>query len=352
MVGGVQALGHLDLGGYVRTLSVKGTHSGLISVRRGMGTARLGNLNSALLVVGENTSSVNVSGYTKGSVLSFGTYIGPDGIYNTTDDVITGGSVRTATFAGTFQDSAMVAGVLPNLNNGPGIPSDMRSFAGNPTAADVHEIDSAEAGGVLESRIDRLSIRGNIINTSPWSGKRSVVAAANEINRMSLGVGGPSLLTRVYGDPFGAPTISDVKFVNNSNRQFIFSEQINTASLILSQDLDGDGSLTGLADVLGTVLVRDQSGNVINDVKLGYSTQEDDEGAVHGVLHITKPGLFDGTQNISVELSGTDVQYIYDRSGMRSALRDINQDGTPAVGEDQPGTIFDGDMDGNEYGNF
>jgi len=46
-------------------------------------------------------------------ILSFGTQIGADGIYDTSDDLITGGSVQTVNIGGNFTNSVIAAGVLP-----------------------------------------------------------------------------------------------------------------------------------------------------------------------------------------------------------------------------------------------
>ena len=353
--GGTAAGSSVFVDGAVRSLTTGDTHEGLISIRRGMRTARLAGLDGAIVSVGLDTNSFSVTGDTVDSVISFGTWVGDDGVYNTADDVITGGSVKSATFSGDFQDSAIVAGVLPNADSGPGIPADMREYTGNPSAASIADVDSAEAGGILKSNITRLTIRGNVINTWSSGGWLSVAAAADNIGRVSLKSKGAVLVMREYGDPFGPPTttVGSIEVVNASDAKFVFSEEINTASFVLSQDADGDGLLTGLTDVLGSVLVTDESGAVLNDVQLAYTTQTDEAGVVRGALHVIKDSLFDGSQRITVALSGSLIDpAIYDRSGLRSALRDLDQDGIRTEAEDVSGTIFDGDEDGTEGSEF
>lgn len=350
IAGGTSLFSSMVIYGYVGSLSIGGTHSGDIAIREGMGNGRLGNIDFGMLLVGENSGSLSVGRDTADALISFGTWVGDDEIYNTADDVITGGSVRSVTFGGEFRDSGVVAGVLPDVAYGPGMPLDMRAYTGNPTAGNIADIDSAEAGGVLKSYISSLTIRGNIINTASAIGWRAVAAAADGISRTSLGASGPLLLQRVYGDPFGAPYVTNTVAVNGQEARIYFSEPVNTASLVLSQDLDGDGSVTGAADVAGTVTVRSGTGEVLNDILLDYTTVTAADGTVEGVLILRRLGGFNvGT--LSITLSGSLVNAaVYDRSGLRSALRDLNQDGTAAVGEDQAGTILDGDLDGVEGG--
>jgi len=352
LAGGTDYGGYLSVGGYVSRLTVGGTHSGILDVRGGAGSVRLASLDTAIVSIGQDTGTFQVAGNTDWSVISFGTWIGPDRVYNTADDEITGGSVRSATFGGFFRDSAVVAGVLPNEDVGPDIPLNMHAYTGNPYSwADVTEIDAAEAGGVLKSYINRLTIRGNIINSWATLGLRSVAAAADGIGRTNLSVGGSVLLTRTYGDPFGAPTKIRADIVNVSEYRMYLSEEINTGNLILSQDLDDDDVITSGVDVVGTVLVTGD-GEVLNDVTLDYTTYTDDGGNVRGVIIVRRAAGFTDYTLVTVTLSGslTGDPAICDRSGLRSALRDLNQDGTEAVGEDLPGTILDGGGDGAEGG--
>jgi len=351
LTGGTGMNSYVGVDGYVRNLAIGGTHSGVVAIRRGIGAGRFGEMNAGILVVGQDTGSMAVSGNVTNSLMSFGTWIGADEIYNTADDVITGGSVKSVKLAGDLQDSAIVAGVLPDISYGPDIPSDMRAYVGNADAADVTDVDSAEAGGVFKSNITSLSIRGEIVHTFMPLGWCSVVAAADGIGRLSVGSGGPMPTQRVYGDPFGAPSVDRYTVMNPSEIWIYFDEQLDTSSLSLSQDIDGDNDVTGPSDILGSVLVTDSStAEVLNDVVLDYATNELDSGDVEGVLKLFRAGGFDVGQ-IAIQLSGSLVDpAINDRSGLRSALRDLNQDGTESVGEDQPGTILDGDDDLDEGG--
>ncbi|MFW6154053.1 MAG: hypothetical protein ACOC95_02455 [Planctomycetota bacterium] len=336
-------LGHLSLGG---------THEGVVAVQRGIGAARLAHLNQAIIMAGEDTGSVAVRGDTVESVLSFGTWIGDDLIYNSDDDVITGGSLGRAVFGGEFTDSAVVAGVLPNLNEGTDIPTDnMWAYVGNANHP-IATTDAADAGGVLASEIGLIVVRGNVVNSQPAAGRLSAAAAADGIERIFLRRRGTILRTRDYTDPFGAPTIIDVRTISDSEIRLTFSEEMNSASLSLAQDVDGNGSVNDPWDIPGTVSVRDADDNYFNDVRLTYSTVTDDLGDVHGVLSIVRDGGFDAGM-IQVEILGeTDGLAAYDRSGLRSALRNPDLDDQVLDNEDRAGTLLDGDANGIEGGNF
>ena len=348
--GGTAPVGYAAVYGSVGSLSVGGVHEGTIAVRKGMKSGRMGELSEAILVVGEDTGTLRVSGDSTDSLVSFGTWIGDDEVYNTADDIITGGSVKSVMFMGDFRDSGVVAGVLPHLDYGPGIPLDMRAYTGNEVAGNIEDIDSAEAGGILVSTISSLTIRGSIINTVSSFGWCSVAAAADGIDRINAAGGGQLLLRRSYDDPFGAPVIERVEFVNESEGRIYFSEELNTASFILSQDLDEDGTVTGPADILGTVLAVSETGEVLDDVELDYTTNTLDTGEVQGVLIVRRTGGFD-VSLVTISVSGSLVDpSAYDRSGLRSSLRDMDQDGVAEVGEDQAGTILDGNTSGSEGG--
>jgi len=330
-------------------LTVGGVHSGAIAVAHGIGKSKLATMYTGILIAGEDSGSVTVAN-AYDSLLSFGTWIGDDLVYNTADDRITGGSVNSVDVRGVFEDSALVAGVLPNLNAGPGVPSDMRAYIGDGDA-EIAYADAAEAGGLLFSRIGSVRIRGNVVNTSPLAGRLSVVAAADELGRVRLQRKGSTLRTRVYGDPFGAPTVVDVISVNDSEIEIIFSEEMNSASFTLAQDVDYDFALDSPSDIQGTVLVRDAYNAFVEGLELDYETRITDDGIVQGVLLIRREGGF-GTPMMQIQILGDVDLGAYDRSGLRSSFRDPNQDGNAEEFEDRPGTLLDGDANTFEGGAF
>ncbi len=350
--GGTAAGSSTTVDGYTKSLTVGGTHRGTVAIRRGMGSGRMAAVISGLLVVGDNTKNFS-AGSAYDSVFSFGTWIGSDGTYNSADDVITGGTVNSATFSGVFQDSAILAGVLPRDGSGDGIPTDdMLLFSGNDSASSIIDVDSAEAGGILKSTIKKLNMRGRIDNNDPSNGACSVAAAADGITKLRVSNQGAYLTTRDYTDDFYAPTVVSATKVNDGEARIVFSEQINTSTLVLSIDADDDGSVTGIADTNGTVRLVDNNGDVVDDAVLSYTTQISDTGDVQGVLIIRRSGGLPSSLTVTLSGGTMSSDTIMDRSSSRSALRDMNQNGTAATGEDVPGTILDGDGDGVEGGDY
>ncbi|MBI1337458.1 MAG: hypothetical protein GC164_10905 [Phycisphaera sp.] len=332
--------------GPVATLKVLGTINGEIYATNGVTTAQLGNLAYALIVVGENLTNFSATSMT-GSVVSVGTTVGADGVYNTDDDEITGGTISAATVSGVFNGSAIVAGVLPTAVAGTGRPTSNLYYTGSPGNPDLNKTDSAEAGGILPSRIDQLSVLGNVNGI----GLGSVVAAADTIKNLT----GPTvglITTRAYGDPLGAPQVIYTTFTSASQVQSVFTEELISNSFVLAQDNNGDGDVDDVGDTPGSVLVVDDQGNVLNNLTLSYSTTTDANGKVLGVLTITSPTDFTA-EFLEITLSGNlTAPTIVDRTGLRSAQRDWNRDGTQDAGEDARGTILDGDKDGVEGGSY
>jgi hypothetical protein len=323
LLGGTAAGSSLIMQGYVSRLSIGGQHSGLIGIRRGMGSASILNVNSGLLAVGEKTVSLYIAGNMVDSVASFGTWIGADGLYNTADDIITGGGVRSAYIRGDFLDSAVVAGVLPSVNTTSAgvnnLPTDMKAYVGNTAAANYMDINPAEHGGILGSSISQLIVVGRTVN--PFGATKSVAAAANTIDQFVCYTLGQSILTREYVDPIGAPEIVASSIINGMNAKIVFSEELNTTSLVLSQDNDGDGVITpGGSDVVGTVLFTDETGKILNDIILSYSTQVTESGRVQSVLTFSKADGFAGVMVVVNLSSITDLPspVVYS-SSLRSA---------------------------------
>ncbi|MCC7147407.1 MAG: hypothetical protein IT443_13255 [Phycisphaeraceae bacterium] len=345
LTGGTAVGSLLQVGGNGTTLTVGGTHRGTLAFGGNLTTARVAAMQDAILMAGMDLGTFTASGSVIDSLISAGVAIGADGLYNTADDVIYGGSIRNATFMGDLTNSALVAGVLPDASYGPGIPSSPLVYTGDQTPADVTAYDSAEAGGILPSKIERVTVRGD--------NSGSALAAANAIGTVTGKFVG-TLYQRTYADPIGAPTVVDSYFASDEQFWVVFSEEVNTAFFTLSVDTNNDGLLNGPADVQGSITVRDDLGNVLDDVTLEYVTQTDAYGQTQGVLKIIRIGGFDpdnAVASLDVTLAGNAASpTLVDRSGLRSVLRDFNQDGVSVLGEDPLGTVLDGDGDGSEGG--
>jgi hypothetical protein len=352
--GGMNAGSSLMIEGMANVINAGGTISGLIAVQGGANVAMVTNVTNGLIVIAENTRMFRAMGDVNDSVISFGTWIGSDGAYNTADDSITGGSVVYANIVGDFLNSALVAGVLPNVNYGPGLPADIAdAYYGSEDRTTLDETDAAEAGGIFLSEFTTV-VFGDDIQDFLGGGGQSVLAAADGIGRILTYAPIGSLLTRTYNDPYLAPTVQVNKtdLLDTNNLFVYFSEELASGSLSLSQDNNNDGDLTDPGDVQGSVTLRDMSDNILDeDVTLYYYATEDDDGQSVGLLQIVGTDLF--TQDIRLTLSGSLTgPAIYDRSGMRSALRDYNQDGVESPGEDIWQTILDGEGDGTEGGDY
>ncbi|KKL07673.1 hypothetical protein LCGC14_2583660, partial [marine sediment metagenome] len=187
------------------------------------------------------------------------------------------------------------------------------------------------AGGILPSYISRLVIVGNTVD--PFTGMRSVAAAADSMGTVTLLTMGAALWTRTYVDPLGPPTVVSVDIVSNVEGRIVFNEEINSGSLILSQDIDNDGTVTGLADVLGSVLVINQNGTVLDDVTLTYTTQTTESGVSQGVLILRRAAGF-GTDLVTVTLSGRPSlpdPVVHGHSGLRSARMDLTSSAVDGI---------------------
>jgi len=378
---GTAAGSKLIVGGDANVLRIGGTHRGVIATYGEVLTASFDDIDSALVAIGMENRSTIISGNVTDSVISYGVWIGDDGEYNTADDVILGGGANAVTIRGDYRDSVIAAGVLPALGETaaagtPNLPENNRAYIGytdRPFDASVSTIDNAEAGGLLPSVIGRVNITGQISGsntqldqfgeTSPF--REAIITAADGIENIS-GRNTADLATRVYGDSFGAPAVEEVQRISQTRFDVVFTEQINTDSLSVSIDANNDGDVTDPIDTLGTILIRDQDGNVIDDVLLDYSTTTNSAGQTLGVLSVIRLAGFTDlglTVTLAGGSAGADVPTIHDRSSGRSVLRDFNQDGTPAgleaafggsaptlFNEDPFGTILDGNGNGLEGG--
>ena len=156
---GGEAVGALvSARGNVGNLTANGTISGTIAVRRNVTTATFNaGLNNGIFAVGGDINSILARGAVTRSIISSGVWIGNDGVYNTADDVIYGGSILSAHFNGIFDNSALLAGVLPRLgtpvNGANNIPANNTAYLLNLSNPNIADVDSAQAGGLQASRI-------------------------------------------------------------------------------------------------------------------------------------------------------------------------------------------------------
>ncbi|MBN1553168.1 MAG: hypothetical protein JXA11_00365 [Phycisphaerae bacterium] len=325
--GNTDLLSLLRVDGAATNLQILGTHRGTLAVDHGVQSLRFGAMNFGIAAIGQNVTTLYVAGSViNRSVISIGTTLGADGLYNTADDRITGGSLRTGTIRGNFTDSALVAGVLPKLADGPDVPLDMRAYTGNTAAANIEDIDSAECGGILPSVITRLTIFGR---TGTFGAGNASAVAAEELGTITRRDPWSDLYQRDYNDQIGPPVDYFQQRINNKEIRCLFTQEINTASFILSQDNDGDGDDTGVADVLGSVKVM-ESGVVLNDVVLSYTTQTTTAGVVEGVLIARRDAGFGATAVVLFMDGPNDYPnpVVYGRSGLRSSLMDLTSEAT------------------------
>ncbi len=352
--------------GAASTVRVDGTHAGQIATQGEVRSASFRGLDGGLFLAGTDLGRVTVSGDVSGSLISAGVWLGADGVYNTADDQIYGGVIDRVMIRGDYINSAIVAGVLPSEQFGPGIPTDLQAYTGQQDrflllVDDLAPVDSAEAGGLLESGIGMVSF-GQVLGAGAGSQQASVVAAAGTIGDLR-GTGVNLLITREYIDRMNAPTVVSSGFfaptdsplgLLNTTAFVQFSEQVLSSSLVLSQDTNNDGDLLDVDDVRGSVVVFDPAdGNRILDsddgLQLALDVIEDTRGNLQTVLYIVGFDGFSGTVEVSLSGSQSD-QIVLDRSGLRSLQRDADNNGIAEVGEDAAGTIFDGDSDGVEGG--
>ncbi|NJL30180.1 MAG: hypothetical protein HC898_00330, partial [Phycisphaerales bacterium] len=244
--GGTEAGTSLIVSGRGTTLSVGMIHRGTIAYQLGLTSATLKDVNIGLLDVGMDLGTLSVSGESNNAVYSIGTWIGADGIYNTADDVITGGALRSARFTGRFIDSVLAVGVLPPQADGPGLPADNRGYVGFTVDGDFR--DAAEAGGLLPSRLDSATFSGRIETTQIGGARQSVLAVAGYLGRVSTNTTGAALAQRQYTDPAGAPTVLSHRLSSDSTIEINFSEALNRNSIRLSTAPGDGGTITALLD--------------------------------------------------------------------------------------------------------
>ncbi|MGN6370638.1 MAG: beta strand repeat-containing protein [Phycisphaerae bacterium] len=286
--------------GNVGNLTVGGITSGVIAVRGNVANATFNTFVSGVFAAGGNINSLVVFGGVNRSVITSGVWVGNDGVYNTADDVIYGGSIGSAIFRGNFNNSALLAGLLPRLGtavNGPNnIPATNLAYIGNKGAANIEDVDSAEAGGIQGSYISNVTFPGGI---DPVGG--SVVVAADGVIGVTPLV---NLQQRVLNNPSGATTIIGLAQISDHEIDVGFSKAINTTSINSTN-----------------FQLSDQAGNVLPGLSFQYYTQTLGDGSIQGIVRIITSSVIP-TPVVNVRIAN-----IVDRVGPRSALNDFNQDG-------------------------
>ncbi len=332
ITGGTETGSLLQVAGKVNSVTVGLTHFGTVAVQQGANSATFRDVLGGRVFIGMDLGTLSVSGDSANAVYSVGTWIGEDGVYNTADDVITGGVLRSARFGGRFIDSVLAVGVLPSAASGPGVPTDNRLYVGQLVNGDF--IDTAEAGGLLPSRAESVTFSGRIETSQVGGARQSVLAVAGTIGRVSTNTTGAALAQRSYADPAGAPTVLGYNSPSDGRVEITFSEAINRNSLRLSNAADDGGTVSVFQD---GVRLTDST------VTLLYQEFVDGDGILRSKLIINNTNPFSGL--IRIELDGSSDSPIVDRSGLRSSLRN------PLVG-DPLGTILDGDGNGVEGGDY
>ncbi|MAE64926.1 MAG: hypothetical protein CMJ18_11710, partial [Phycisphaeraceae bacterium] len=366
---GTEAGSRVLVDGRARSINVDGNHSGLIATRFGADQATFNDVDLGLFAAGLESGRLTVNGDTEGGVYSFGAWVGPDGVYNTPDDLLTGGSLDSATFKGVFNDGVLAIAVLPSVEAGSSnpnnLPDDNRAYSGNAAADDVREADSAQAGGLFTGTVGRLTMQGQITNTAAADGRLPVVVAAGGVDRASLGAFGFALTPRTLDDPTGPVQVESSTILGDTQIEILFSESVDTSTFTLAFDGNDDGDVDDVVDVPGSIEIRDADDSIIDDggTILSYDNRLADDGRTQGVLTLRRPEgfgdrvkitLFGRTLNLAGDpITAADLEMsptIHDRSGLRSVLRDFNQDGIVETGEDFLGSILDVDGDGLEGG--
>lgn len=335
--GGTAAGSSVIVGNNLTTLTVGGTHSGLIATRHNAGTVTFANLNAGLAAFGGDVSSLSVKGATLDSLISAGTWIGNDGQYNTADDVIYGGTITKASFTGTFTDSMIAAGVLPRQGTAAGpannIPASNNSFTGRPTAANIADVDSAEAGGIAISRIGTLTFTAPVVSTN--FGGIGLFSAAVTADGFGKVTAKGDLTQRVLSNPIGAPAVATqsvttggitvttklVTRLSTTKIRVVFAKPLDTATLDALTVQVTDGTLPAKPYLTAT---------------FSYFTQVASDGTTQGVLDITDLNAFGNsaatTHRTVILTGGIAASAITDRASFRSSLLDFNQDGIPDAG--------------------
>jgi hypothetical protein len=332
--GGTAATSNLTVGRNLDRLTVGNDHTGAIVTGIDLDRAAFDTVTGGRLYVGGNGGDLRVATSTAGGFI-YGVSLGADGLFNTADDVINGGSLAKATF-GEFADSVLTAGVLPEADSGVNAFDDHQNFQRVVSGDGTVVANGVEAGGLRRSTIDNLTIT-LVVHSDPADPTiRPIVTTADGVDRSSLRGFGFLLGEQQLSDAFGAVGVASAQRINENQIRIIFTEPVNTDSLVLSEELGDGGSVIVSTDETETALVT--------GITMQYTEQLSSTGQLQGVLTITRNVAFDG--DVVVRLTNGGDAPIVDRSGLRSLLRNV---GSPV---DPLGTIFDGDGYGRENSDF
>lgn len=307
-------------------LYVTGTIAGVVAARRNVAEAWLANVDHSLVSFGGDVNVLMTSGTVTDSVISAGTWVGADGIYNTADDVIYGGTIKAAYFGGVFTDSVLVAGVLPQMgttvaakNN---LPADNHVYIGFPAAPNFADVSSAEAGGIVTSRIEALAFALPTVSTNIANGLLSAAVSADGFGTTLISAIIPQV---TLSDPTGAPDVA----VNSKGTSLVTRLSASQISVTFSEPVD-------TATLSRTTITVKSGAKTFQNLNFSYRTQTANDGSVQGVLIISEPNNFDDpgmANSLTVILQGGAATpavvptTITDRTGLRSALYNFNQDG-------------------------
>ncbi len=304
----------IEDGNISKTLVVGGTLGGTVAARLSVAAATLTNLVDGLFSVGNNLTTLTVAGSTFDSLISVGTWVGFDGIYNTDDDTIYGGSLGTAKFAGVFTDSAITAGVLPSESTTAGpannIPADNNAFNGNPSAVNVTQINSAQSGGIALSTLGNLTFSRGVVSTDTGTGNLSVAVASNGIGKV---VNGVNLTQAVVNTPTGQLAVA----TDPTTGTALISRASSTEILIAFNKPIDTSTLTA-----ANISVIDTStGDAVSGITIGYYAGFGTDGVTkeYFVSLVSTSSLPSSIQLI--------IRNLTDNFGTRTALLDFNQDG-------------------------
>jgi hypothetical protein len=301
-------------GNVTKSFIVGGTLSGTVATRLNVASATLYSLVDGLFSVGVDLAALTVNGTTFDSLIAVGTWVGFDGVYNTKDDIIYGGSLGTGKFAGTFTDSAITAGVLPSLSAAAGpannIPQDNRAFTGNPSSANISEISSTESGGIALSNIGTLTFSRGVVSTDTALGNLSVAAAANGIGKIN---GGLNLNEVILNNPEG-----QLQLANDPVTGLPLATRVSATELQVAFNKPVDTSTLTAANIS---VINAGTGLPVPGVTFSYSSGVASDG-------ITKLYFLTITDNSTFPALVTLViRNLSDNFGTRTSLLDFNQDG-------------------------
>jgi hypothetical protein len=342
------------------SVTVGGTHKGTISLYGTVTTSTFENIDKAIYNVALGGTTLKVNGTVSDSYLLYGVWLGADGILNTADDLITGGSLKTATID-TMKDTVLAAGVLPSSQRGQiyaGSTVNAFNFMDHTDTINGQSVYlSVEAGGIQPSSISTVTIT-HAANTNPSNGQFNLVVAAGSVPAQITGTENDAVTLQTYNDlPGGPQVVSPVTQTSDSIIEIVFNEELNAGTISLTTSDNPNGSIT----------IRDFSvdDTLVENVEIEYVTRTNAAGTKVGVIRLKSTDFngFSPLTFITISDGSDGHQALLDRSGSalaaagdwsRSALGDFNQDGKPdhfqGVIDDIDGTVIDGDSDGKSGG--